>query len=296
MTISFDQPLEIKHDKIDPVVLSVVKRIDEVARKCDTKYFLAGATAREIMLRHVFGRGPGRRTLDVDFGIAVETWEQFEALKSALKTQADFDPDKKKKHRLIDKTNSVVVDLIPFGGIERDENISWPPDEDIVMRVTGFRDALATAVPVRLANDLVVPVVSLPLLLVLKLFAWTERKSEKRDAEDIYTLLRQYGDAGNEDRLYGEHLEILEGEEFNFEPAGALLLGLDTARTISANTREQLNEILQSDKLMSELTDQMIASSRVLDRNTAGQCELLIRKLQQGFLGLKGPLVDSSEA
>ena len=77
------------------------------------------------------------------------------------------------------------------------------------MRVTGFKDALAGAVSVRLAPDLIVPIVSLPLLLVLKLFAWTERKSEKRDAEDIFTLLRQYGDAGNEDRLYGEHLDVL---------------------------------------------------------------------------------------
>ncbi len=52
MTSSFDQPLEIKHDKIDPVVLSGVRRVDDVARKCGTQYFLAGAAAREIMLRH----------------------------------------------------------------------------------------------------------------------------------------------------------------------------------------------------------------------------------------------------
>lgn len=295
MTSSFDQPLEIKHDKIDPVVLSVVRRIDEVARKCGTKYFLAGATAREIMLRHVFGRGPGRRTLDVDFGIAIETWEQFETLKSALITQVGFAPHAKQKQRLIDTTNSVVVDLIPFGGVERDENIFWPPEEDIVMRVTGFQDALAGALPVRLEADLIVPVVSLPLLLVLKLFAWTDRKSEKRDAEDIYTLLRQYGDAGNEDRLYGEHIAILEAEEFNFDSAGAVLLSLDAARSVSASTREQLSQLLSSDKQMTELTDQMIASSSVLDRGTvAAQCELLVRKLQQGFFGFNGQSVDSS--
>jgi len=62
MTSTFVPPLEIKHDKIDPAILQAVRRINEAAGKCDTKYFLAGATAREIMLRHVFGRGPGRRT------------------------------------------------------------------------------------------------------------------------------------------------------------------------------------------------------------------------------------------
>ena len=82
-------------------------------------------------------------------------------------------------------------------------------------------------------------------------------------------------------------LEILEGEQFNFESAGAVLLGLDTANLISITARQPLSEILNSDDQMSELTDQMIATISSLDRNTAPQCELLIRKLRQGFFGLK---------
>jgi predicted nucleotidyltransferase len=147
------------------------------------------------------------------------------------------------------------------------------PDEDVVMR----------AVPVRLAPDLTVPVVSLPLLLVLKLFAWRERKHEKRDAADIHTLLKQYGDAGSEDRLHGENLAILEAEEFNFEPAGAVLLGLDVANCVSGSTRKELEQILKSDEQMSQLTDQMIALSSGVDGSIATECELLIRKLWQGF-------------
>jgi hypothetical protein len=34
-----------------------------------------------VILRHVFGRPAGRRTLDIDFGIAVRDWKQFENLK-----------------------------------------------------------------------------------------------------------------------------------------------------------------------------------------------------------------------
>ena len=83
------------------------------------------------------------------------------------------------------------------------------------------------------------PVVDLPHLLVLKLFAWVDRKSEKRDAADIDTLLQQYGDAGNEDRLYGEQVQILESEGFNFEFAGAVLLGFDAANSISFTPRER---------------------------------------------------------
>ena len=205
MNDSLSLPLEIRHDQVDPLILEAVRKIDGVAHKHETNYFLAGATAREVILRHVFGRPAGRRTLDIDFGIAVRDWEHFQILKSALVEQAGFTVHARANQRLIYPTTPVViVDLIPFGGVEReDRTIAWPPEEDFVMRVAGFSDGMKSSVPVRLADDLVVRVVSLPSLLVLKLFAWLDRKQEKRDAPDIHTLLKEYGDAGNEDRLFG---------------------------------------------------------------------------------------------
>jgi predicted nucleotidyltransferase len=101
MTNSSSRPLEIKHDQIDPAVLEAVRKIDEIARKHETSYFLAGATAREIMLRHIFGRPPGRRTLDVDLGIAVRDWDHFTLLKSALIDEAGFQPHARMVQRLI---------------------------------------------------------------------------------------------------------------------------------------------------------------------------------------------------
>src|ERR1700674_2655280 len=194
MTNTLARSLEITHDRIDPLVLEVIRKVDAITQKHNTSYFLAGATAREIMLRHVFGRPPGRRTLDVDLGIAVRDWEHFKLLKTALVEEAGFQPHARMVQRITYPSKpSVVVDLIPVGGVETAERtIAWPPEEDIVMRVTGFSDGLESAVPVRLDQNLVIPVVSLPVLLVLKLFAWTDRKYEKRDAPDVYTLLRQY--------------------------------------------------------------------------------------------------------
>lgn len=159
------QPLEIKHDQIDPVVLEVIRKIDQIAKRCEAKYFLAGAMAREVILRHVFGRPPGRRSLDVDFGIAVRDWNHFDALKTGLIEQAEFTAHARMVQRLIySSTPPVVVDLIPFGGVENPkQTIAWPPEEDIVMKVTGFSDGLESAVFVRLDADLIIPVVSLRL-------------------------------------------------------------------------------------------------------------------------------------
>jgi predicted nucleotidyltransferase len=286
MSNTLNPPLEIQHDQIDPVVLEAIRKIDEIAHQHETAYFLAGATAREIMLRHVFGRPPGRRTLDVDLGIAVRDWDHFKLLKASLVEQGGFQPHASMVQRITYPSKpAVVVDLIPFGGVETaDRTIAWPPDEDIVMRVTGFSDGLESAVPVRLDQNLIIPVVSLPVLLVLKLFAWKDRKHEMRDAPDIYTLLRQYGDAGNEDRLFGEDMNILEAEGYDFELAGARLIARDAARVVSVDTQKHLREILHSDALMEELTNQIIVSSPRNDPEHVRRCEMLIRNLREGFL------------
>jgi predicted nucleotidyltransferase len=286
MSDSLSLPLEISHDQIDPLILEAIRKIDEVARRHGTNYFLAGATAREVILRHVFGRPAGRRTLDIDFGIAVRDWKHFETLKSSLVDQAGFTVHAHAHQRLIYPTTpAVIVDLIPFGGVEReDRTIAWPPEEDFVMRVAGFSDGMESSVPVRIADDLVVRVVSLPALLVLKLFAWLDRKHEKRDAPDIHTLLKDYGDAGNENRLYGEALNILEAEGYDVEIAGARLLGGDAAAVVSADTRRRVRDILESDREMDDLTNQIIGGSAGNDPEHVRRCELLVKKLRQGFL------------
>ncbi len=48
MNDSLSLPLEITHDQIDPLILEAVRKIDAVARRHETSYFLAGATAREV--------------------------------------------------------------------------------------------------------------------------------------------------------------------------------------------------------------------------------------------------------
>jgi predicted nucleotidyltransferase len=241
-------PLQVKHDHIDPTILEVVGQIDKVATKHDTPYFLAGAAAREIILHHVFGRPPGRRTLDVDFGVAVKDWKHFQDLKSALIEQVGFIPVTHRVQRLSYAAEPpVIVDLIPFGGVEGpDRTIAWPPDKDIVMTV-----------------------------------AWTDRKHENRDAEDIYILLKQYGDAGNEDRLYGEEVTLLEAEGYDFELAGARLLGIDAARVISQDTRRRIAVILQSEQQVQQLVNQI--SVRTHDEHLK-RCELLVSKFRDSFL------------
>jgi predicted nucleotidyltransferase len=276
MANTLARSLEISHDGVDPYVLEVIGKVDAIAHKHNTRYFLAGATAREIILRHVFGLRPGRRTLDVDFAIAVRDWQYFQEMKTALIEEAGFIAVANLVHRVkFPGPPPIVIDLVPFGGVEDDAGaIAWPPDGDIVMHVAGFSDALECAVQVKLDDSLTVPVVSIPALIILKLFAWLDRRLENnKDTEDIFTILRQYADAGNEDRLYGEHVSILEEEGFDFEMAGARLAGIDAASIISEQTRARAGAILASDENMGHLARQIIATAGGLEGERADRCE-----------------------
>jgi predicted nucleotidyltransferase len=64
--------------------------VDPIARSSKWEYFLAGATARDLILVNVDGLRPGRATRDFDFGIGVESWTQFELLKEGLFATNEF--------------------------------------------------------------------------------------------------------------------------------------------------------------------------------------------------------------
>lgn len=76
------------------------------------------------------------------------------------------------------------------------------PGMDIVMNVSGFAEAHASALMVELADGFPVLVTSLPALAVLELIAWRDRRFEtSKDATDFLLIARNYTDAGNLERL-----------------------------------------------------------------------------------------------
>ena len=75
---------------VDPSVVRVLRLLEPTARSADCEYFVAGATARDLILVNVHGLRPGRAPRDVDFGVAVESWAQFELLKERLIATREF--------------------------------------------------------------------------------------------------------------------------------------------------------------------------------------------------------------
>jgi predicted nucleotidyltransferase len=82
---AFSNRLSVHPERpVDPVTRSVLNLIDQLLREAQTAYMLVGATARDLILHHVFGERVTRATYDLDFAILVDSWEQFAYVKQLL--------------------------------------------------------------------------------------------------------------------------------------------------------------------------------------------------------------------
>jgi predicted nucleotidyltransferase len=211
--------------------------VDVRAAAPRAQMLLAGAMARDLLLMHAHGVGIARATEDVDLAFAVRDWGEFGRLCAQLTGCGLFEAHRSVMHRLR-YHETLPIDVIPFGGVERaDRSIAWPPDGRTVMDVLGYREAMASATTVILPFGQSVQVVSLPALVLLKVLAWEQRHGLEpdKDASDLMLLLRHYLDAGNAKRLYAEAAHLLESADFDYEIAGAWLLGRDAADIIAAH-------------------------------------------------------------
>jgi predicted nucleotidyltransferase len=274
---------------VDPATIRVLRAINYVASALNCPFFVAGATARDLMLVNVYGLRPGRATRDIDLGIAVESWDQFQGLKERMIATGEFGGDSKAQQRLFytDRADgfSIPVDLIPFRGVaSANQMIAWPPARDVVLNVAGFEEAWASSLPVEVEDDFTVRVASVPGLTLLKLIAWEDRGVQtNKDAADLYRLLATYSEAGNFDRLYDQELALLEAVGFDLEIAGAELLGRDVARICPAPTLQQARASLTSPRVLDQLVGQMLqASSR---SEAADAVSRIVDSFCRGFLG-----------
>lgn len=192
---------------------------------------LVGAAARDIWLDE-FHMPIVRATTDSDFAFAVESWEQFSALREGLLKVEGFAATPV-EHKVTFRGQR--VDLVPFGGIERlDRTIAWPNDE-AVMNVIGLREAAGSAVDVRLPGGVLISVASLPAMAILKICAWADRKDQtERDAGDFWSLFGAWI-ASSDDRIFETALEVYESFGFDPDLTAAWLWGNDARSLLSTD-------------------------------------------------------------
>ena len=273
---------------VGELTVEIVREIEKVSKVLDLELLLVGAQAKVILLENIHGLNPGRATGDIDFAFAVESWDQFNQIKQNLVATSKFRELPKQKQRLLYKSSLIegefIVDIIPFGAVQDDNNmIAWPPELDVVMSVSGYQEALESALLVELDAELTIKVVSLAGLAILKIFAWSERGTvtDNKDALDLLTLLRTYHEAGNADRIYEvPEPEILESMNYNPELMGAWLLGYDVAAIADKSTIETIAGLIENKKenLILQLAKSLQGNDGALD-----VAEALLSSFMQGI-------------
>lgn len=244
--------------KLNQGLVELYRNVDTQARVLGVGYLVIGAMARDLVLVHGFGARIERGTKDVDFAIDVADWESFNTLKMSLLELA-FTQDPRIPHRLHFEGSDNLpweIDIVPFGGIQDAEaNITWPPENERIMSVLGFREAHEHAIKAKIQAE---PEVSIPVaspagISLLKLVAWLDRRADIRpkDATDLRYLMETYTKIPEIfDAVYEEN--CMEAQDWDEIRASAMKLGRDVAAIARAETMDYLASRLRADESLRE--------------------------------------------
>lgn len=224
----------------------IVADVTRIAKPLGVELLIVGAFARDLHLLHAHGVDTLRQTEDLDLALAVPDWAAFTALQSQLIADGTFSASPTAAHRFRHRSD-LPIDLVPFGDVETGERrIAWPPRGETVMDVFGFREAAAAAREIVLPEGVRCRMVSLAALALLKLVCWHDRHyaSPRKDAHDLRLILDNYLRCGNEERLFGEFVAWTEEEGFDYERAGARMVGHDIALLLDDQGRERVATLL----------------------------------------------------
>jgi predicted nucleotidyltransferase len=252
----------------NPLLKELLHTLSKYFEEKNLKFYVIGATARDILIRYFSRSQSLRRTRDLDIAIAIPDWDRFEEITREISSMPDFVKSQHQKQRFFYK-DVYELDIVPFSKVAKEDGyIYWPPDEEIGMSVKGFSYVLKDAVTFSIDSEFEISVASLPALFILKFEAWIDRNiSTSKDAEDICNLISNYYDAFEERNLNANyHQEIYEMDDFDTFVAGAIWLGHDLCVILSAQLIEYYQTILSkelSDAEENKLVHQMMVGSSI---------------------------------
>lgn len=259
----------ISSEKLEhPLLKKLLDELIPVFQKLEIKFFVIGATARDIIME-LHGEKSGRRTQDIDIAIAVDKWEEFKDIENEITQLNNFEKDPKQQQRFL-YLKDFQLDIVPYGGITTAEDkIFWPPDQSFAMTVLGFEEAEKDLVRVKIDDTLEIDIVSLAGIFILKLVAWKDRHHKgNKDADDMGFILLNYLNI-HEERAATEHYdEVYDIEDFTITKAGSALLGIDIKNLLDDNeaNKAKLKAIIETEITFKEdsiLFNQIVETNKV---------------------------------
>ena len=174
-------------------------------------------------------------TNDADVTVVVESLADFETLKDRL---ADFGFTRTRLPHRMQHRSGGFVDLLPFSeSIAPDGRLQL--EEGFVFNMAGFGYVVPNAIPTSIEGGPTLPLAPLPLYVLLKIVAFSDRKAAK-DLAGVLHCLEHYLE--DDERRYGiEH----DGAGVPFEYTCAYLLGLDARPFLDASLSTTVTAVLE---------------------------------------------------
>lgn len=224
---------KITSEKIaNPLLVELLKKLTDSFNRMGREFYVIGATARDIIIRQLIDTTSGRRTKDLDIAIAIPDWSVFDEIKEVLVADG-FKKSTDMRQRFY--YGEYELDIVPYGVAKEDDNIYWPPEEEIAMSVKGFDEVLSEAITVNIDDEFDIQIASLHGLFLLKFNAWLDRNIEtSKDAEDMSFILSNYFMANLDRNVY---TEVYDWENFDEYIVGGYWLARDLLLLL---TKEQI--------------------------------------------------------
>lgn len=174
------------------LLYDTLKALSKVMYDLQLDMYVVGALARDIAMEILKMPPSPRRTADLDVAIALKDWSQFELLKEQL-LKNNFVKGKPRQrfyYKGEDGNNDYEIDIVPFGELETDEKVAWPPEGNPEMSVKCFKDVMNIADTVVIDDTIIVKMASLSGQFLIKFDTWIDRHllTDKDAADMLYIM------------------------------------------------------------------------------------------------------------
>lgn len=199
----------------------VFDALEAALDKLSVDFYLIGAQSRDVWTAHMDIER--RFTTDIDYCVYVPDRATWNELTQYLTSEGGFRRDAKLPYRFY--TGALMMDLIPYGGMEEAGQEVVLDDPRMELSVWGTRTILEDAT-VRIGNF---NIVTLPGLCIMKLIAYGEKPDMRaKDWADFLFLLRNYGEIAGESLYSGSYNDLIEAD-MELDMASARMLGRQMA-------------------------------------------------------------------
>lgn len=241
----------IKKDALKNELLAeTLRALSECYAALEEEMYVVGATARDIAIRLLDVSETPQLTLDLDVAVALDDWSQYERLTQLLLRNHFVKAPERQRFYYMgpQERNHYEVDIVPFGDVEHDGMIAWPPEGSPVMSMRCFSEVMSHADRVSVGDEFSFRIASLSGQFLLKLDTWSDRHfNTRKDASDMVFILKNVyvAYALTRDGLPQE--VDVEAMTFDVAVAGAEWIAADLRTILSHRNRQYYAAMLQEE-------------------------------------------------